>query len=91
MDYITKPFEAAEVMARVNTHLTIYRLQHDLAARNEELDTGNWFIRQTFGRYVTDEVVADVLDTPEGLELGGEEREVTIMMSDLRGFTAFAE
>ncbi len=91
VDYITKPFEAAEVMARVNTHLTIYRLQHDSAARNEELDTVNWFIRQTFGRYVTDEVVADVLDTTEGLELGGEEREVTIMMSDLRGFTAFAE
>lgn len=90
VDYITKPFQAAEVMARVNTHLTIYRLQRDLAARNQELDTANWFIRQTFGRYVTDEVVANVLDNPEGLELGGEERQVTILMSDLRGFTAFA-
>ena len=45
VDYITKPFQAAEVIARVNTHLTIYRLQRDLAARNEELDTANWFIR----------------------------------------------
>ena len=30
------------------------------------------------------------MQSPEGLELGGEEREVTILMSDLRGFTALA-
>ena len=91
VDYITKPFQAEEVIARVNTHLTIHRLQQSLAQRNKELDAANRFIRQTFGRYVTDEVVASVLDNPEGLELGGEERQVTILMSDLRGFTAFAE
>jgi adenylate cyclase len=31
-----------------------------------------------------------VLSSPEALELGGEEREVTMLMSDLRGFTAMA-
>jgi class 3 adenylate cyclase/HAMP domain-containing protein len=49
------------------------------------------FIRQTFGRYLSSDVVANLLDSPAGLALGGEKRTVTIMMSDLRGFTAVAE
>jgi class 3 adenylate cyclase/PAS domain-containing protein len=49
------------------------------------------FIRETFGRYVSDDVVATLLGSPEGLKLGGELRRVTVMMSDLRGFTALAE
>ena len=49
------------------------------------------FIRETFGRYVSAEVVASLLSSPERLELGGELRKVTVLMSDLRGFTALAE
>ncbi len=46
------------------------------------------FIRDTFGRYVTQEVVKKLLEDKEALEMGGETREVSIVMSDLRGFTA---
>ena len=46
------------------------------------------FIRDTFGRYLTKEVVAKLLESKDGLKLGGEAREITLMMSDLRGFTA---
>ena len=56
----------------------------------QELERRNQFIRKTFGRYTSDEVVEALLDVPDGLKLGGEEREVTILMSDLRGFTAMA-
>lgn len=49
------------------------------------------FIRETFGRYVTREVVEELLGTPDELKLGGEVREVTIMFSDLRGFTPLSE
>src|SRR4029450_5526372 len=49
------------------------------------------FIRETFGRYVSEEVVTQLLGAPEGLELGGAKRKVTILMSDLRGFTTLAE
>ncbi len=38
VDYITKPIEHAEVLARIKTHLTLRRLQLALASANEELE-----------------------------------------------------
>jgi class 3 adenylate cyclase len=49
------------------------------------------FIRHAFGRYVSPEVARAVLESPDGLRLGGSKREVTVLMSDLRGYTQFAE
>jgi len=46
------------------------------------------FIRDTFGRYLTREVVTRLLKEKDGLRLGGESREISIIMSDIRGFTA---
>ncbi|WP_448560827.1 CHASE2 domain-containing protein [Trichothermofontia sp.] len=48
-------------------------------------------IRQTFGRYLSDEIVANLLEHPEGLKLGGQRRRITLLTSDLRGFTALSE
>lgn len=48
-------------------------------------------IRKVFGRYLTDEVVSTLLESPQGLKLGGERRRITIFTSDLRGFTATSE
>lgn len=48
-------------------------------------------IRKTFGRYLTDEIVSNLLESPEGLKLGGERRKITIVASDLRGFTSLSE
>ncbi|MBL1209554.1 adenylate/guanylate cyclase domain-containing protein [Geminocystis sp. GBBB08] len=48
-------------------------------------------IRQTFGRYLSAEIVNTLLETPEGVKLGGERRSITILTSDLRGFTAVSE
>lgn len=62
--------------------------------RNEayvQLERANRFIRKTFGRYLSDDIVNTILESPEGLELGGEKRVVTLMMTDLRGFTAIGE
>jgi class 3 adenylate cyclase len=49
------------------------------------------FIRNAFGRYVSPEVAKTLLESPEGLRLGGHKRDVTVLMSDLRGYTQFAE
>jgi adenylate cyclase len=57
----------------------------------QELERRNEFIRKTFGRYTSDDIVEALLDAPDGLKLGGEKREITLLMSDLRGFTALAE
>jgi adenylate cyclase len=48
-------------------------------------------IRQTFGQYLSDSVVAEVLENPKGLQIGGENRILTLLASDLRGFTALSE
>jgi adenylate cyclase len=90
VDYVAKPFNAHELLARVNTHLTVDELRRSLATKNVELGRAHELVRRAFGRYVSEEVAASILKSPEGLELGGEEREVTILMSDLRGFTALA-
>src|SRR5512140_556139 len=90
VDYVAKPFNAHELLARVNTHLTIDELRRNLATKNVELARAHELVRRAFGRYVSEEVAASILQSPEGLELGGEEREITILMSDLRGFTALA-
>ena len=48
-------------------------------------------IRAAFGRYVSPTVVAKLAADPTVLRLGGEERRVTLMFSDLRGFTTLSE
>jgi adenylate cyclase len=57
----------------------------------DELGKKNELIRQIFGRYLTKEVVAQLLETPAGLTLGGKRARITILTSDLRGFTAISE
>jgi phosphoserine phosphatase RsbU/P len=41
VDYVTKPFETSEVLARVHTHLTMRRLHQRLALQNAELQVTN--------------------------------------------------
>jgi adenylate cyclase len=64
-----------------------------LANANDELKEKNGLIRQVFGRYLSNEVVTMLIKdaTNEKLKLGGERRKVTILTSDLRGFTAISE
>ena len=58
---------------------------------NDRLELRNKLLSETFGRFLSDDIVKQLLDTPKGLELGGTKRTLTIMMSDLRGFTALSE
>jgi len=63
-------------------------LEHKVVERTAQLKQKNELIRQVFGRYLSDEIVTTLLETESGLSLGGVRREITILASDIRGFTA---
>jgi PAS domain S-box-containing protein len=67
------------------------RVEAELQRLAEQVELRNTFIRETFGRYLTDEVVETVLESPAGLEMGGEKRKISMIMTDLRGFTSLSE
>ena len=63
------------------------RAMGDMATALRDRD----FIRATFGRYVSPELAERALRDRQALQLGGELREVAMLMSDLRGFSALSE
>src|SRR3954449_7258297 len=48
-------------------------------------------IRSAFSQYLSPALVEQLAQAPEKLVLGGEEREMTVMFSDMRGFTSISE
>lgn len=61
------------------------------ADKLQELNSRLTLLNETFGRYLSDEIVRQIMNNPGGLELGGVKKTLTIMQSDLRGFTAMSE
>lgn len=90
-DYLFKPFNPVLLEARIKAGIERKRWHDREAQYRHQLERNERFIRATFGRYLSDEIVSDILERPEGLELGGDLREVTILMSDIRGFTTLCE
>ncbi len=48
-------------------------------------------VKKAFSSYVSPEVVKHIVNNPDNLKLGGEEREVTVLFSDIRGFSSISE
>jgi len=80
--------------------LSLFSFYYQTAATNAEaaleqekskLAEMTELLKKMFGRYLSTEVMASLIENPSALELGGEKRRVTIMMTDLRGFTALSE
>ncbi len=73
VDYITKPFQAEEVLARVRTHLTLHTLHQQLAARNVQL-----------GLEISDRKRAEdaLQKAHDGLELRVEERTAEVRQAN---------
>jgi len=67
------------------------KLFNDLSIERGKLAEMADLLKKMFGRYLSTEVMNSIIDDPSALELGGQKRKVTIMMTDLRGFTAIAE
>lgn len=48
-------------------------------------------VRGVFQQYLAPSLINQLLENPELLQLGGEEKELTVMFSDIRGFTTLSE
>ncbi|MBB5022581.1 CHASE2 domain-containing protein [Desulfurispira natronophila] len=49
------------------------------------------WVTERFGQYVPPELVDEMVHTPESFGLEGEQRELSVLFSDVRGFTSFSE
>lgn len=81
-----KLFKQFSRLIRIND-----RQQAELSKKTKDLNIRNQFIKKIFGRYVSDEVVEKILESPAGINPGGRNLRVTVMFSDLRGFSAISE
>ena len=92
---LLQSFESAMIAVRkgdLDTHVPVVsndELGHVMEGFNlmihdlKEADT----IKDTFGRYLSKEVVDEILKSPGGVELKGELRDISVLVSDLREFT----
>ena len=67
------------------------RVAKEIMKLNQQLEARNKLLHRIFERYFSDDVVDMILEKGEDVSLGGEKRNVTIMMSDLRNFTSISE
>jgi len=90
-DYVTKPIDFPVLVARIQTQLALKYANDENTRLLKQLEDRNAFIRSLFGRFISDDVVEQLLETPSGTELGGELRELSILFADIRGFTSLSE
>lgn len=70
-------------LAAVYAASSVYH--YSVAAKNERL------LKNAFKQYVSPKVVAEIIRNPDKLKLGGEVKDVTLLFSDIRGFTSLCE
>jgi two-component system sensor histidine kinase ChiS len=107
VDYVTKPFQPDEVIARVNTHLTVYRLKRALDQKNKELQDANDLLEErvkkrtaqleelnrAYQRFVPREFLNLLMkESILEVDLGDQiAQQMTVMFSDIRGWTTLSE
>lgn len=88
VDYITKPFHPAEVLARIGTHLKLCRLQRQLAEKNRQLELekrkSEALLLNVLPARVADELLAKGDCAPQSFA------EVAVCFVDIVQFTAAA-
>ncbi|MFZ3072507.1 MAG: adenylate/guanylate cyclase domain-containing protein [Thermodesulfobacteriota bacterium] len=61
------------------------------AYRNLIVERKSKFYRKAFSTYVPPQLVAEIIKDPSRLKLGGQKKIITVLFSDIRGFTTFSE
>ncbi len=95
-DYVTKPFDSVELLARVRAMMRIKQLHDELEGWNRTLadkvqqQLGELQRMSRLKRYLSPQVAESLLGGQEDL-FKSHRREITVVFLDLRGFTAFSE
>ena len=103
-DFIAKPFDQAELLARVGSLLRIKRYHDTIEAQAAELAAWNQQLEQRvqdqveelermgrLRRFLSPQLAELVVSSGDESFLTSHRREITVVFCDLRGFTAFAE
>jgi class 3 adenylate cyclase len=103
-DFVNKPFDQGELLARVANLARIKRYQDTVARQAAELAEWNAELEARVGaqveelervnrlrRFLPPQLVDLVIDSGDEGFLGSHRREIVVVFCDLRGFTAFAE
>ncbi|MEP7369512.1 MAG: response regulator [Dermatophilaceae bacterium] len=103
-DFIAKPFDQAELLARVRSlvrvkryHDTITAQSAEIAAWNKELEArvsaqvGELERLGRMRRFLSPQIAQLIVDSGDETFLASHRREITAVFCDLRGFTSFAE
>ena len=95
-DYVTKPFDSFELLARVRAMLRIKELHDQLGEWNRTLaekvqrQVGELKRMERLKRYLSPQIAETILEREEDL-FKTHRREITVVFLDLRGFTAFSD
>lgn len=89
-DYVTKPFQMREVLARVHTQLTLVRQRAELVERRRELDDRYRQIRELYG-VVRGQSPPDSAAPEEPGSTRAARRTVTVLATEIHGFARIAE
>ena len=83
-DYLPKPINPILLRARIKSGL-------EKKAWQDQERQQKKFIRQAFSRYISPDVVDQLMEDPDRLSLGGERLDITCIFTDLAGFTTLME
>ncbi|WP_082029741.1 AAA family ATPase [Ruegeria sp. ANG-S4] len=82
---------SGQIAVSIRNAELVENLEDKVRERTEQLEMHASFIEQTFGRYLAGEVVDQLLKSADGLDFSGRKTTVTVMMSDLRGFSTLSD
>ncbi|MCL1813310.1 MAG: response regulator [Treponema sp.] len=91
IDYITKPFQPSLLLKRIEVHLLVVAQRVTLEKQAAELKYFNDNLRKAFSTYLSEEVVEEIVSDPTKLQLGGTERHMTALFTDIKNFSGVAE